>query len=104
MGKELVNLIGEYQLGNLIANGVPFLYIYVKTDGEELPEHPLLKGITVHSFEGLIQFVENKTKDLSYPIVLICRDGVKSFEAASNLIVAGYLNVFAVEGGVNELS
>lgn len=104
MSLEMVNFIGEYQLGNLISNEIPFLYIYVQEDEDDtVADHPLTQRIMPRPFLGLVEFVSEKAPNQEYPVVLICKNGRQSFEAATHLMVAGHKNVFVVEGGIGEL-
>ena len=103
MNSPAISFIGEYQLGNLISNQIPFLFIYV-SDSDEIPDHPLLNGAVVHSPLGLVDFVESKAANHEHPIVLVCDRGEVSKSSAETLVVAGYLNVFVVKEGVDGIS
>lgn len=98
-----ISTIGEYQLGNLLSNKLPFLFYYLADANEEEPDHPLLAGIQIFKEESLVAEVSDKAPDTSYPIVLVCRNGQKSQQAAESLAVAGYINIFVVGGGVDAL-
>ena len=46
--------------------------------------------------------IKTLVTDLSSPIYLHCRGGVRSLDAASKLIALGYKEVYSVDGGINE--
>ena len=98
-----ISEIGEYQLGNLISNKVPFLFYYILEPEEERPDHPLFEGISFFEGSSLVDEVNDKATDTSFPLVLVCRNGQQSMSAAQTLAVAGYINIFVVQGGFNEL-
>ena len=97
-----ISYVGEFQLGNLISNKVPFVYLYFG-ENKEGHDHPLLSDAEACEADRVLETVESKVSDLEHPLVLVCEDGIISTDAASTLTVAGYRNVFVVEGGVNGL-
>lgn len=103
MSWQRISWIGEYQLGNLIGNQVPFLYLYISNEAEDL-DHPLLVNARLQKPVGVVDAVLEKAADKQHPIVLICKNGELSGQAAENLIVAGYINVFVVKGGASGIS
>lgn len=100
--------LDEAQLGNFISQNVKFLYCVIaelsEDEKKDHASHPLLKGAVYKERVGIVEFVTENTDDTNHPVVLLCRDSQLSREAAENLIIAGYKNVFVVEGGLDEIS
>ena len=102
--------IGPDQLGNVIRNQTKFAYFDLRLAGERsavLPREAaelLLRAEPVAAEDvparvsALGASVPDGAKD--WPIVFICEDGERSGAVADALDAAGFINVFAVRGGV----
>ena len=99
-----IHFIGEYQLGNLVGQQVSFLYYFIGELDEGNKDHPLLKGVECRPRPGLVEHIIEQAEDTQAPVVLICENGEVSQQVAESLHVAGFINVFVVKGGVNELT
>ena len=46
--------------------------------------------------------IESNTPDRDCPIYLHCKGGVRSFDAAQNLLQMGYKEVYSIDGGISD--
>lgn len=92
--------IGEYQLQNLIANRVGFLYLDLRNPSGGANDHALLSGSRPCRADLVLVSVHDAGLKPDAPIVLICENGAKSLVAAETLARNSFINVFVVEGGV----
>ena len=98
-------MIDHFQLENLLNNYVHF-YFYSLLPLETLPSE-LTKKLTSSSgklrhFNGLNEF-EREHSDTQMPVVLLCGTGRKSALMARKLTQCGFVNVYVLEGGLNQL-
>ncbi|MES2856496.1 MAG: rhodanese-like domain-containing protein [Bdellovibrionota bacterium] len=90
--------IGQYQLENLMKNGVRFSYFDL-SDTNATAQHPLLKGSQQIGHDAVVKHIGDLGLSKDAPIVLICQNGTKSLEVARKLSENSYLNVYVIEGG-----
>ncbi len=103
--------IGFFQFDNLVRARVPFrLFLFEDFDFSfyQGPDQKHLTSVTTqiqNKKSDQIIFEEILEMELSHetPIVLICRNGLNSGLVAEMLAEEGYLNLFFVEGGYQQL-
>lgn len=89
-------LVDNFQLQNLMQNGVPFLFIsLVKRPQND----PRIKNILSQAKP----WDEKKPDDLMMPVLIICDDGKSSLKLAKEFSLLGHTNAYAVRGGVPAL-
>ena len=101
--------IGFFQLENLIKNRIPFSLAMIGVDLSGYypsmeKNHIQRQGIVLQddSVEKMMSEFESKNIPKSQALVFICDTGEKSFEMVTQLTEKGYINAFAVEGGMKQ--
>ena len=77
------------------------MYLIDVRELEEWQDQHIPRALHIPKNE-LITQVPAKIPELSKPIYLHCRGGVRSLHAASCLLELGYKNVYSVDGGIIE--
>lgn len=89
-------LLDNFQLQNLMQNGVPFLFLsLVKRPQQD----PRIKNILSQAKA----WDENKPTDMMMPILIVCDSGQESLKLAKELAGQGHKNAYAIRGGVPSL-
>jgi len=104
----MLNQISFFHLDNLIKSRVPFLFINMA--GEDLSTgytsiyktHVEANQKMVHPDMVLKEYL-NPAVSKDTAIVLLCNDGAKSQEIATEFEKNGYTNVYVMDGGFQQL-
>ena len=97
--------IGGFQLFNIVENDVPCKILDLCQEERELNDRlvSVLSRKTLIEFKDVNNHLNSTVQDKAYPVLLICEDGLASTEAADSLVKDGYLNVYVIEGGLDQL-
>lgn len=96
---EKLTFISEDQLQNLIKRRIPFLFVDLREPGLK----PFFNLAVNSSRESLLEDVNSRVPDKTFPVVLICENGELSLAAATELQRNNFLNVVVLEGGTANL-
>lgn len=99
--------IGFFQLSNLVRNKVPFaLYALDLTLPQKLqgPLSQMMQGVQFFASENFIENLLKIDLKLNHPIVLLCQNGKLSESMAEKLSELGYINVYSIKDGWENLS
>lgn len=104
----LLNELGFFQFDNLIRNQIPFVLLNLGTDLKglyKLSHHQNhLDKLTCNvSEKNALETLKSRQHPLHEAIVVICQSGKESATLVDELEAAGYLNVFLVKGGLDQL-
>ncbi|MFN8789850.1 MAG: rhodanese-like domain-containing protein [Bdellovibrionales bacterium] len=104
----LLNELGFFQFDNLIRNQIPFVLLNLGADLKglyKLSHHQNhLEKLTCNvSTSDALETLKNRKHSLHEAIVVICQSGKDSGPLVDELEAAGYLNVFMVKGGLDQL-
>ena len=104
----MLNRIGFFQFDNLIRNRIPFLFLNMTSEDLSAGYTSIYKT-HIENNHRLTQ-PENVLKDYLNPglskdtaIVLMCLDGAKSSQIATEFEKNGYTNVYVIDGGHQQL-
>ena len=96
--------IGLFQLENLVLSRSPFIFLDLRTPGEEsalpVPLNNYLKVATPIKAHEVQQHLQKIAADKIKPVLLLSEDEVIASAVARDLEAAGYTNVYIVAGGV----
>lgn len=107
---ETINQIGTYQLENLVLQRVPFTLLDLTKNANLVAPFEHLNPYYFNFFKTQIltstaadykstEKFQSLSKDA--PVIVICDTGKESQAIASELELAGYINVFYVQDGAN---
>ena len=94
--------LDAFRFANMINQRVPFLLIDARLP---LDIEPFKMGylpipfLRITEREVLLHKVKEETPDLSYPVIILCEDGVRSKEWAGDLSQTGFINIYFIENG-----
>lgn len=107
-----VTKIGIFQLENLRANPVSYLFFDLRTESERKEDAAILSvqaqnlvdgAWHVDDVEQVQLHAKERGEDKSFPLVLICHNGKKSLRVGQIMVEMGYVNVVVLEGGTTGL-
>ena len=102
-----MNIIGFYQLDNLVRNRIPFLLINLGQDLSHwyesiFKQHLLTQQRRIDSLE-IESMLMNEKIPKDFPIVLLCQNGKESYKSYDSLFRKGYTNVYLIDGGIQQM-
>ncbi len=109
---EDVWFIDPFQFENILQNGQYYFLIdltvyYKKNEQGRSPAHEKinlwLKQAHDTSLSEVLTYVKSAVLTQEMPLLLICDEGKDSLSAAQKLSEQGYINVYALRGGVMAL-
>jgi hypothetical protein len=104
--KDEIAKIGLYQIENLIANQVPFLFFYLRAPGEaEIHESDQAEGFLTEVLKNSVKVEADRFLDFIFekklrefdPIVLFSETAATSEKAARDLADKRFINTYVLE-------
>ncbi len=95
-----INTITVHELKKRLDHSPDLCIIDVREDNEWQEQH--IPGALHIPKDEVINLMPAKVPDLSCPLYLHCRGGVRSLQAASTLLDLGYKEVYSIDGGIME--
>ena len=97
-------MISKFQLSNLVQQRVPYLlFNMIQADLNSQADERLVGGVIASSVQEITHKINERNLDKMFPIILCCIDGALSCDAAKELSEEGFINVYVVDGGYQNL-
>ena len=100
MTNHKVNTISVHELKKRCENNPNICLIDVREDSEWQEQH--IPGALHIPKDKLAALIATKVPALNCPIYLHCHAGMRSLNAANNLLALGYQEVYSIDGGISE--
>lgn len=102
-----LNSINSFQFNNLVQNRVPFLIVnlgvHLAHQYRGLEKMHIERHSVETSEENALKDITSLNIKFDHALVVICQDGFKSQKIASLIEQKGFINVYTLKNGYNEL-
>lgn len=95
-----INQINVHELKKRLDNTPDLCLIDVREIDEWHEQH--IPGALHIPKDDIVANIEAKIPDRDCPLYLHCRGGIRSLQAANNLLHLGYKEVYSIDGGIME--